>query len=313
MRSWEDICQEFIGIGDDVAKLRTFVNTTLGESFEEKGWAPRPERIKARNAEDYHVGQLPETARPLLLTAGTDVQDDRLAVEVVAWGRDMESWSITYVEIPGDTSDLTSEAWKGLHALLYAKHAGFALDAVLIDEGGHRTEQVRHFCEDFGPGVHAVKGDSWRRGSGIFSRRDIPGHDRQIIMLNVDALKEVVYGSIIKGTADGKPPRDPFPGFCHFPFDYDESYYKMLAAEERFLDRGRDGQKIMRWRKVHTRNEALDCRVYGLGALYVFFDDWRRGVTKEDETEQAHGWSEFWGVGEQRQRERETANRGRKV
>jgi phage terminase large subunit GpA-like protein len=86
----------------------------------------------------------------------------------------------------------------------------------------------------------------------------------------------------------------------------------MLSAEERFLDRGRDGQKIMRWRKVHTRNEALDCRVYGLGALYVMFDDWRRCVTKEDETEQAHGWGEFWGVGEERLRERGTANAGRK-
>jgi phage terminase large subunit GpA-like protein len=309
MQTWEAICQEFVGIGDDVAKLRTFINTVLGETFEEKGWAPHPERIKARNAEDYHAGQLPETARPLVLTAGVDVQDDRLAVEVIAWGRDMESWSISYEEIPGDTSDLTSEAWKGLHALFNAKHAGFDIDAVLIDEGGHRTEQVRHFCEGFGPGVRAVKGDPWRRGAGIFSRRDIPGHDRGVIMLNVDALKEVVYGFVVKGTPDGLPPREPFPGYCHFPLDYSESYYKMLASEERFLDRGRDGQKIMRWRKVHTRNEALDCRVYGLGALYVFFDDWRRDVTKEDETEQAHGWGEFWGVGEERQRERVGAAR----
>ncbi len=311
MRSWESICQEWIGVGDDVAKLRAFLNLTLGETFEERGWAPSPARIRSRNSEDYRSGELPPMARPLLLTAGIDVQDDRIAAEVVAWGRDMESWSLEYVEIPGDTSDLTSEAWKGLQALLLTKHAGYELHAALIDEGGHRTEEARLFCEDFGPSVRPVKGEAWaRRGGGVFTRRDIHGHDRQAILLNVDALKERLFTLLSKGTADGAPPREPFAGYCHFPASYTEAYYRQLCSEERVHDRGRDGRQVVRWRKIHTRNEALDCRVYAMGALYVAFDDWQRTVSQEDETEQAHGWGEFWTVGE---REREQQERGAKA
>ena len=83
------------------------------------------------------------------MTVGVDTQDDRLEAEFVAWGRDAESWSIEYLVFWGDTADLNSEAWQGLHKALNEKHAGLIVNACLIDEGGHRTEQTRLFCEGF--------------------------------------------------------------------------------------------------------------------------------------------------------------------
>ena len=293
MRTWENIIQEWVAIGDDTARLRTFINTTLGESFEERGWAPRPERIKAR-AEGYKVGTLPDTARPLLVTVGADVQDDRIEAEVVAWGRDAESWSLEYLVLWGDTADLHSPAWQGLHTALTSLHAGHVINAVLIDEGGHRTEQARLFCEGFQINAYPVKGESGgARGTGrVFSRREVAGHRVPTIALNVDYMKEVIYGYLAKGTPDGKPPREPFPGFCHFPIDYGDAYYKGLAAEERFLQLGRDGRRAVRWRQVHTRNEPLDCRCYAQGALTVLFDDQRRLLSEEESKE--YGWRQFW-------------------
>jgi phage terminase large subunit GpA-like protein len=294
MRTWFDIITEWLGVGDDTAKLRTFITLSLGETFEERGVAPRPDRIKAR-AEGYRAGTLPEGARPLIVTAGADVQDDRIEAEVVAWGRDFESWSIIYLVFWGDTADLSSPAWEGLHLALNAKHADQIIHAVLVDEGGHRTEQARLFCERFDFNVHPVKGESGgARGTGrLFTRREVAGHRVQTIALNVDYCKEVIYGHLAKGTPDGKPPREPFPGFAHFPIDYGDAYYKGLTAEEKFLQRGRDGRNTVRWRQVHKRNEPLDCRTYSYGALVTLFDDAKRQRGSEDPEEQ-YGWKQFW-------------------
>ena len=41
----------------------------------------------------------------LVLTAGIDVQGDRIEMEVVSWsGEDEESWNIDYIVLPGDPS-----------------------------------------------------------------------------------------------------------------------------------------------------------------------------------------------------------------
>jgi phage terminase large subunit GpA-like protein len=45
----------------------------------------------------------------LFLTAGVDVQKDRIEVEVVAWGRGKESWSVDYRVIEGNTA--RAEVW----------------------------------------------------------------------------------------------------------------------------------------------------------------------------------------------------------
>jgi len=48
----------------------------------------------------------------LVLTAGADVQRDRIEVEVVAWGEGLESWSVDYIVIPGDSA--TEALWREL-------------------------------------------------------------------------------------------------------------------------------------------------------------------------------------------------------
>ena len=47
----------------------------------------------------------------MLITAGGDVQKDRIVYEVVGWGRGKRSWSIDYGELPGDTADLDRGPW----------------------------------------------------------------------------------------------------------------------------------------------------------------------------------------------------------
>jgi phage terminase large subunit GpA-like protein len=96
--SLSDVVRDFLSAKKDPMRLKAWINTTLGETYEEDG-----ERIDEYDLfdrkEDYgHM--LPEKA--VVLVAGVDVQDDRLACEIVAYGSGEESWSIYYEEIYGD-------------------------------------------------------------------------------------------------------------------------------------------------------------------------------------------------------------------
>ena len=71
------------------------------------------ERVYERR-EPYRISTVPEAG--LFLTAGADVQTDRVEVEVVAWGRGKESWSVDYRVIEGDTA--RPDVWAKLDAVL---------------------------------------------------------------------------------------------------------------------------------------------------------------------------------------------------
>ncbi|WP_375689949.1 terminase gpA endonuclease subunit, partial [Bartonella sp. AP57NXGY] len=88
--TWGECAREFLDAKDDPALLQPFVNTVLGEPWEDRtGEVIDPDSLYAKR-EDYPLA--PEQA--VLLTAGIDVQNDRLELEVVGWGRSEESWHI---------------------------------------------------------------------------------------------------------------------------------------------------------------------------------------------------------------------------
>jgi hypothetical protein len=105
--SWGQLAAEFLeanAAGPD--QLKTFVNTVLGETWQERGDAPEWERLYQRR-EAYPIGECPRGV--LFLTAGVDVQKNRFVYEVVGWGRGKTSWSVDYGIIEGDTSDVSDK------------------------------------------------------------------------------------------------------------------------------------------------------------------------------------------------------------
>jgi phage terminase large subunit GpA-like protein len=83
--SWGEIAVAFTKAYKDPAKHRVFVNTVLGQTWNlQGGEAPAWEPLLKRR-ENYAIGTVPAGA--LFLTAGVDVQKDRLVYEVVGWGR----------------------------------------------------------------------------------------------------------------------------------------------------------------------------------------------------------------------------------
>jgi len=256
----EDTVRDFLAAKRDPMRLKTWVNTYLGETWEEQGDTVDEYDLIDRR-EDWGE-ELPEDV--LMLTAGIDVQDDRLEYEVVGWGRGEESWSIRYEVLYGDPS--TAELWMRLDTALgeiynHPLHGEMVLRSACIDSGGHYTQQVYNYARQrAGRRVFAIKGVGGE-GKPIVGRPTKNNIGKiNLFPVGTDTAKELVYSRLKMQT--------PGEGYCHFPLDRGEEFFRMLTAEKK-MTKYFKGRPRREWVKIRTRNEALDCRVYATAALAI--------------------------------------------
>lgn len=274
--TWADIAKEFLDAKKQGQEtLKTFVNTTLGEVWTEKGEAPEWERLYRRR-ETYEIGTVPHGVG--FLTAGVDVQGDRIEAEVVGWCRDKSSYSIEYRVFYGDTSSIDSKVWSDLDELLHKEYISndgqiFEIKTMAIDSG-FNTQRVYEWARKYPmTKVMAIKGqDNSQHIVSTPKLVDLTVGGKRIRnglrlwSVGSSLLKSELY-SWLKLEAPLNPD-DPYPsGFCHFP-QYDEEYFKMLTAEQLNV-RVVKGYRRYEWQKVRDRNEALDVRIYARAAAYV--------------------------------------------
>jgi phage terminase large subunit GpA-like protein len=254
--------------------LQTFVNVSLAETWEEKGEKADATGLMKRRA--LFRARVPLGG--LYLTAGIDMQEDRLEVEVVAWGLGEESWSVAHEVLWGDT--LQQEVWEDLDDLLaetFTHESGVELPitAACLDtggRGGHTQAAYEYARGRTGRRLFAIKGGgSW--GSPIAaapSRKKAgrKGRPVDLFTVGVDEAKLVVMRRLNLAR--------PGPGYCHFPLEREEEYFKQLTAET-LVTRYIKGFPVREWRKPDkARNEALDCRVYALAALKIMNPNLKR-------------------------------------
>ena len=254
----EDIVRDFLASKRDPMRLRTWINTTLGETFEEQG--ERIDEYDLYERREVWDGELPDGA--VVLTAGVDVQDDRLAYEIMATGSGHETWSIQYDEIYGDPS--SAELWQRLDEVLrqtfdHPTRGEMIIRSSCVDSGGHYTQQVYNYARK-------------RAGNRIFAIKGIGGEGKPIagkptknnigkinlFPVGTDTAKELIFARLKIADAG--------PGYCHFPFSHSEEYFRMLTSEKK-VTKYFKGRPKREWVKVRQRNEALDCRVYAMAAL----------------------------------------------
>lgn len=260
---WARMVADFLDAKKFQTTLQVFVNTALGEP-----WRP-DERIDyaelSLNREDY-AAQVPDGV--LLLTAGVDVQGDRLECEVVGWGRDHESWSIDYRVFEGSPSAL--DVWEQLADWLSGGFEGVGathrVAAACIDSGGHHTQMVYKFAHaNRDHRWFAIKGSSVP-GNPAVSKPKMVGKNPKVRLfsLGTDTIKDEIFHFL--------KVEDPGPGYCHFPANdtYDADYLRQLCSEKK-MPRFRMGREYHIYEKVgpSVRNEALDCRVYATAARMI--------------------------------------------
>lgn len=268
--SWEQIVRDFIAAKDNQSKLKVFVNTTLGETWAEKGEAPPYKNLYNRR-ENYKTNTVP--ADVCFLTAGVDVQRDRLELEIVGWCADKRSYSIDFRVIEGDTAG--TKVWNELAGVVnerWPRKDGmeFPIRLMAVDSG-YNTMHVYAFCRRFGMDkVIPIKGQD-NLGMAVSPPKTIEyskkgkkiGKMRQW-NVGVSFLKSELYGCLrLEKDSDGNPP----PNYCHFP-QYDEHYFRGLTAEEQVV-KIRRGYRYMQWVKRYERNEPLDCRIYARAAANI--------------------------------------------
>lgn len=237
--------------------LKTWVNTALGETWEEQGDQLETNRLIER-VENYQG--VPEGV--IVLTAAVDVQDDRLECEVQGWGRDFESWGIEHSIIWGDPS--RPQIWQQLDEFLlreWQDHTGRGrrIAAVTIDSGGHHTQDVYRFCRTrYARRVFAIKGFGGQ-GRPLVGRPTRGNSGRvRVFPVGVDTAKDIVF-SHLKIDKVG-------PGYCHFPATYDNECFEQLTSEKVVTKYVRGFPKRV-YVKTRARNEMLDLRVYNRAAL----------------------------------------------
>lgn len=262
--SWTSIAREFLNSKDDPSRLQVWTNTKLAETWEDMaGQAIDPTSLMVRR--EKWGPELPKQV--VILTCGVDVQDNRLELEIVGWGRGEESWSIDYHVLYGDPS--TPELWSQLDEILSRKYPhskdvpDLPIAATCIDSGGHYTDYVINYC-------HA------RRLHGVFAIKGIGGIGKPIwpatasksyttkkpvYLIGVNDAKDILMRRLHLEDSSGA-------GVWHFPMDRESDWFEQVTNEVAVKKLSK-GRLIREWvpRKNGVRTEGLDCRVYAYAAL----------------------------------------------
>lgn len=282
--SWEQIARDWEAAQGKDQALKTFKNTVLGLTWQEQGDAPEWQRLYDRR-EAWKPGTVP--AGGLLLTAGVDVQRDRLEASVWAWGRDKQSWLVDHRILAGNPAQ--AAVWASLAEMLdeqwrHEGGGGMGLSLAAVDSGdGMTTAEVYAFARRHGPRVVAIKGqDALRQAVGAPAKTELRQRGTRLGGMKVwpvgsSYLKGETYGWL-KLDAPTLESGAAFPaGYVHLPVHVaGEEYCRQITAEQLVVRATRNGFKRMEWVKTRERNEALDCRVYARAAAAAMgMDSWQ--------------------------------------
>ena len=261
MTSWSQIVREFIAAAKDPNKLKTFVNTTLGETWEEdKGEKLEKDHFFLRR--EHYQADVPQDV--IILTAGIDTQDDRFEIQIDGWSEGEQRWSIDYTRLYGDPS--RPEIWSRLADHLrkgFAKPDGtvFNIKMACQDHGGHYSDEVNQFSRKMG--THFLipcKGSSnYGKPVANFPRKP-NAKGVYLTEVGTDTAKELLFQRLKIS--------DPGPGYWHWPISeqFDDEYFKQLTAEKR-VPKWTQGQKRYVWDAQGRRNEPWDCSSLNLVAI----------------------------------------------
>lgn len=274
--SWGSIVNDFLKAKrDGREKLKTWVNTVLGEPWEESGQKVDEELLFERR--ETYEAEVPEAVK--VLTAAVDVQDDRFEIEVVGWGAGRESWGIEYHIIHGDLK--RPEIWHQLDLWLqkrWSKANGkqFGITCTCIDSGGHFTQEVYRFTKAReARHIYAIKGANAVKGEYVplIARTSRPKPLKSLLVtLGVNDGKARVMSSLQVDEIG--------PNYCHFPKGrgYEFNYFLGLTAEKLEVRHER-GVPYHIWVKVRARNEPFDLRVYNTAAIEIVNPNFEKEYT----------------------------------
>ena len=257
---WTQIVQEWYDAQGDMGKLQAFTNTTLAQTWNIK--------YAGSVTEDTISGMIPveDISNVLAVTAGIDIQDDRIEVQYVGHENGGGMIILGYEIYRGDMATATVYAEMGRDVLEARFQCGtkeLGVTNACIDTQGHHTTMVHKFL---------VANKSRRvfvgiNGNGLatYELADKPGtykgvKDSIFYSIGVNVLKQKIFTAIrnfdqergsFKIWAEARLPKD---------------YGKQLTAEKMEIRRSQGLDRVVFTNDKKLRNEALDTLVYALAA-----------------------------------------------
>ena len=277
--SWSNLVEEFLQSKNDPEQLKTWINTILGDVWEDQ-YASKVGAdglMERASLETYQQGIPPSPVLSLCL--GCDVQDDRLSMSLWGIGRNEEMYLIDRKVIYG--SPARADLWKQMDEVLLDEYTNadgqkMKIDSAAIDTGGHFTQEVYQYVRERSHlGLIGIKGmgQKGKPPLGKPSKVDINFSGKalkrgvQLFPVGVDVIKSTLHNRLRDA--------EPGEGYIHFYPTITHDYFEELTAERQVL-RYKHGYQERVWvKKSDARNEALDEMVYAYAA-------WQRLLQKYD-------------------------------
>ncbi|MGI2185732.1 phage terminase large subunit family protein [Shewanella oncorhynchi] len=269
LNSWAKLVTEFFKAKGDKEKLQTFVNTKLGQPWDNDNGERLEWEDLAKRREMYPSGKVPNWV--VYLTAGIDTQDDRYEGRIWGWGAGKEAALIDRFILYGDpASQVLKDKVAERIAKSYARADGVVLNIGVAgwDSGGHYTDDVYAMSKKLGlMRVIPLKGANvYGKPIANFPRKRT-AKGVYLTEVGTDNAKELLM-SMLRIAPDVDVRK---PGAIHFPLNEavcDDVELQQLTSERKVQVRDK-GRVIYKWSAGKRRNEALDCFVYALAALYI--------------------------------------------
>ncbi len=262
--TWGKLAKEFLAVKGDPAGLQTFVNTLLGQGWNDAGEDIDDESIYGQR-EDFGIEPVPEEV--LAMTAGIDVQRDRLECTWLGWVEAGDCLVLSHKVVWGDPHD--NATWAELDGLLKQRFAHalggeIGIDAAVVDSGdGETMEAVYGFCfprarRKIVAGKGAAGNRPWIEASKSKRRGG------RLFIIGVDGIKSHILARLSHGRT------------IRFANDLPRVWFEQLASE-RLVVRYSRGQPTRRFERIQGRAaEALDCVVYGFAAKQLLNINWQQ-------------------------------------
>jgi len=269
--SWREIAEKWIASQKDPTKLKEFINTILGETWEED-----PSQIGVDltgRCEEYGC-EVPANVALIVLTV--DVQDNRLEYQISGIGPG-EEWYLIYADAIYGDPGADKFVWEELDQVRireWTRSDGYTMTPAitLIDSGGHHTKAVYDYViprQNIKSKVYATKGVDFHKDGSLVKKGKAKNASVQLYMVGTHPLKERIFSRLKKI----EPPEvlgTPTPGLFHFPSWTTKDWFEQLNSEQKVPVVVKRTNRIRyEWVQVQARNEALDLTVLSFVGLHM--------------------------------------------
>ncbi|EAU9329563.1 phage terminase large subunit family protein, partial [Salmonella enterica] len=278
--TWIQIVYDWLDALKDPNGVKTFINTTLGEPYEE----PVAEKLDYELLMEkvcHYGAQVP--MRVVYLTAGIDSQKNRFEIYVWGWAPGEEAFLIDKIIImgrPDDENTLLRVDAAINRKYRHADGTDMSISRVCWDTGGIDQDIVYKRSKKHGIfRVLPIKGASVYGKPVITMPKKRNQNGVFLCEVGSDTAKELLYARMKLPAA---PMGQEEPYSVRFPDNPDvftDVEAKQLVAEE-LVEKVVGGKIKLLWDARGRRNEALDCLVYAYAALRVSMQRWQLDLDK---------------------------------